>query len=42
LLGEKEEMIPAARREFMVRFENFAAAAINNAIVNFILYYECA
>jgi hypothetical protein len=34
LLGEKEWIIPAAIREFMVRFESFAAAAINNAIVN--------
>jgi hypothetical protein len=42
LLGEKEEMIPTATEEFMVRFENFAAAVVNNAIVNYILYYGCA
>jgi len=34
LLGEKEGMIPAAMKELIVRFVNFAVAAINNAIVN--------
>lgn len=41
LLGEKRGMIPAAMKELIVRFVNFAAAAINNAIVNYILYCEC-